>query len=110
VLRPADARCNEGRNQVAADLDALDGPDLSGVEQFQATPLDLTRLADLDVSIARLVPNLAIVVIASQPLVFGMARMWEALAHQTGWRIRIVQTRDEAIDWLRSQVPDITLS
>jgi hypothetical protein len=84
--------------------------DFSGVVEFRATSQDLAKLADEDVALARRLPNLAIVIVASQPLVFGMSRMWEALAHQTGWRIMVVQTRDEAVDWLRREVPDVVIA
>jgi hypothetical protein len=84
--------------------------DFSGVVEFLATSQDLAKLADEDVAIARRLPDVAIVLVASQPLVFGMSRMWEALAHQTGWRIMVVQTRDEALNWLRREVPDVVIA
>lgn len=84
--------------------------DLSGVVEFRGTSQDLSKLADEDVAMAKQLPNLAIVVVASLPVMFGMARMWEALAHQTGWRIMTVQTREDAIDWLGREVPGVTVS
>jgi hypothetical protein len=84
--------------------------DFSGVVELQATPQDVAKLADEDIAIARRLPNLAIAVVASQPLVFGMSRMWEALAHQTGWHIMVVQTLDEAVNWLRREVPDVVIA
>ena len=51
-----------------------------------------------------------LVVIARLPAMFGMARMWEALSHRTGWRIMVVQTREEAVEWLRREVPHVVIA
>ena len=83
--------------------------DLSETTKFVGAPKDLMKLADFDVSLSKLIPDLAFVVVASMPVMFGIARMWEALSHQTGWRVMVVHTREEALDWLRQEVPGVTL-
>ena len=44
-------------------------------------------------------------VIASKPIVFGLARMWQMFVEfPTGWHIRVFYQREEALAWLQSEV------
>ncbi len=44
-------------------------------------------------------------VIATRPVVYGLARMWQVLAEfKTGWYINVFRDRDEALDWLQREV------
>ena len=42
--------------------------------------------------------HVAVAIVAPRDAIYGMARMWEILVEGTGWDIRIVRLRDEALD------------
>ena len=45
-------------------------------------------------------PGLVVALVAQGDLAFGLARMWERLAEQTGWRVGVRRDRAEAVAWL----------
>ena len=55
-------------------------------------------------------PGVVIAVIAPTPLLFGMARMWEALVHRTNWRVKVDRSCVGAYAWLRSRLPDLSIA
>src|SRR5262245_59157065 len=73
-----------GRDALSAVRYALVA--FSAVSEFKVTADETARLAAEDVKLAKAIPELSIAVVAPTPITFGMSRMWEALAHATGWR------------------------
>ena len=74
--------------------------DFSGVTELQATTEDIRNIAIAEARIATLIPNLVIAVVAPTDYIFGMARMWEVFAEQTGWIRRVFRSRPEAEAWV----------
>ncbi len=75
--------------------------DLSAVTDFAASAADITHNAVLNRNIARLLPAVRIAIVASSDVVYGMARMWQALMDQSGWTSRVFRSSEEALSWLR---------
>ena len=78
--------------------------DLSAIERYEADRTDIARIADQNVALtASALPDLVVAVVAPDLVPFGMARMWEIQAWQTGWRTKIARSRSEAMAWLAEQ-------
>lgn len=75
--------------------------ELTDVSELRITSEEVRAIAAECYVTARLAPHVAVAIIAPRDAVYGMARMWEILVEGTGWDIRIVRLRDEALDWLR---------
>ncbi len=75
--------------------------DLTDVTELRITSEDVRAIAAECHITARLAPHAAVAIVAPRDALYGMARMWEILVEGTGWDIRIVRLREEALDWLR---------
>lgn len=80
--------------------------DFTKVTELRVSAAEAQAIAEEDRLTAALTPDVAVAVIAPQDHVFGMARMWETLAESTGWTTRVFRDRDEAVAWLREQLPN----
>ena len=100
---------------IAVKRDLLADPDklrriryaivtLSDVTLFPS-PEEIRQTVLLDHELAGINRSAVIAIIASEDLPFGMARMWEALAFATGWRVGIFRDRQKAEDWVRAKLP-----
>ena len=76
--------------------------DFTQAESMNLLTADLLRLAETDRQYLLRNPPYAIVIIAPQGLVFGHARMYERFMEGTALRSKVVRTRDEGTNWLRS--------
>lgn len=73
---------------------------LSNVEVLDIRADEIRQLITLDTQLSLLAPAAAVAVVATRDHVFGMARMWEALAGPTGWTIAVFRSRAEADAWM----------
>jgi hypothetical protein len=78
--------------------------DFTEVTSIEITPDDIHRIADTNKRMAKLNPNVVVVVIAPGDAMFGMSRMWETLAETTGWKTKVVRTAAEADAWLEAEL------
>jgi len=80
--------------------------DFSQVSELRVSAAEVQAIADEDRMTAALTPNAVVAVIAPLDHAFGVSRMWETLMDATKWTTRIFRDRDEALAWLRKQVPN----
>ena len=73
---------------------------LDDVTSLPATTHEIRDLADHDVRISRINPSIIVAVVAPSDHLFGMARMWETVAEETGWSMAIFRSRHEADAWI----------
>ena len=78
--------------------------DCSDVDKFDVSPEVMKKSAEISQKVSMINRNLAVVAIMPTDLEFGMGRMWQAYAYQTGWITEIVRTRDEADIWLKENL------
>ena len=78
--------------------------DLMEVTELQLTAEDIHGIVAENRVTAQAAPSVIVAVAAPHDHLFGMARMWEALADQTGWTIRVFRARQEALAWLRAEL------
>ena len=76
---------------------------LDGVTRFDPASGEIRAIADVDETIAALVPDLCVAIVAPTDFLFGISRMWEAFAAATNWRIQVFRSRAEAETWLRER-------
>ncbi|MCP5060203.1 MAG: hypothetical protein GY937_26180 [bacterium] len=74
--------------------------DFSKAETGDVESAHVRRLAELARDTSEWVPRLAVAFVAPADLDFGYARMWEALADETGWDVRVFRTSTQATSWL----------
>ena len=75
--------------------------DLTDVTELRITSEHVRAIAAESHITARLASHVSVAIVAPRDAIYGMARMWEILVEGTGWDIRIVRLREEALDWLR---------
>ena len=80
--------------------------DFSDVKELQVSAAEVNAIADEDRMTASLTPHVVVAVIAPLDHAFGVSRMWETLMDATKWNTRIFRDRDEALAWLRKQIPN----
>ena len=54
----------------------------------------------VNIAMSKVVGVIGVAIIAPQDAPFGMARMWEAFAHDTGWQTQVFHDRPAADLWL----------
>ncbi len=70
------------------------------VEPIELETSHLRRIAQLCEAIAGHNPNLQVAIVANDDHAFGLARMFEALAAETGWSFRVLRSADQVEAWL----------
>lgn len=64
-------------------------------------PSELVRdLVEISVRVSRVNPRLRVALAVPPDLLFGIGRMWEGLAAETGWEAGVFRTLAEAEAWL----------
>ena len=79
--------------------------DLCDTELIDYPPSISKAAADVDLKVLGDNPNLIIVVVTDDDLVFGFTRMWKAYVRQES-RTRIFRTRDEAEKWVKMKLAE----
>ena len=70
------------------------------IEDMILETAEVKRLAELDRRLSQQNPDLLFAIATDSPLVFGLARMWEAYYGDGPWQPRIFKTIAEARQWL----------
>jgi hypothetical protein len=63
-------------------------------------------LVQISVRVSRVNPRLRVALAAAPDLLFGLGRMWESLAAQTGWRAGVFRSLEKAEEWLAPETPN----
>jgi hypothetical protein len=78
--------------------------DYSQVEQADVDFTQIRQLASMHVDVSKQNSQLVVAVHSSADFIFGMARMWESFAAETGWATQVFRSADEAKAWLQTFV------
>jgi hypothetical protein len=76
--------------------------DFSEASKFDIPTSDVDRMVDQDRGELSRHPHLLEVVVAPQPLVYGLARMWQTKVNTIRPHTAVVRTRAEAVEWLKA--------
>ena len=63
---------------------------------YRVSADDVQKIVKQDVEASKINPNLTLIYVTLTPLQFGVTRMWQAYAYETGWESKIFQDRDSA--------------
>lgn len=74
--------------------------DFEAVTRLQLDTADLRRLVEIDLQLAALVPDAVVAIAAPKDHMYGLARMWEVLAEETGWKTGVFRSSREACLWV----------
>lgn len=66
----------------------------------------INLVAQYCVEASRVNPDAVIAIIADQDLIYGLSRMFQVLAEETGWEIEIFRLRDDAEAWIKKRVKE----
>jgi hypothetical protein len=75
--------------------------DLSGATGIEITEQHLQEIATLDRMTAYFRPHAVVVIVAPDERLFAVAKQWESLVQDLGWKTHISRDRSEAKSWLR---------
>jgi hypothetical protein len=78
--------------------------DYSRVEQSDVDFTQIRQLAALHVNVSKLNPQLIVAVHSTADFIFGMARMWESFAAETGWKTQVFRSAEEANAWVQAHI------
>jgi len=78
--------------------------DLLEVTEFKASTEGIKECALFADRASELNKKLVHIAIASEDIIYGMTRMWQAYADDTGWNMNIVRTREDAEIWLKDNI------
>ena len=95
----ANSRAHEGAEWLTHGL-----VDLAEVTSLQASTAELRRLAEESRVAAKFAPGAHVALVAPRDLVYGLARMWEVFATETGWTTQVFRDRASAEAWLAEQL------
>jgi hypothetical protein len=80
--------------------------DYSDVTKYEISSDAMRKAAAISVKASTLNNELFLIGIVPTDLEFGMGRMWQAYVDDTNWRTKLVRSREEAKQWLKSQIPE----
>lgn len=85
--------------------------DYTEVEDIEMSGADVKLVAEKDMQVAKINPNLVIAIAAPKDIMYGLSRMFEAHAYKTGWVIGVYRSLEEAqksvLDNLKNTHPQI---
>lgn len=81
--------------------------DYTRVTRSQMTSREVQQVAQIDMRMVPLLPDLVLAIVAPEDLMFGLSRMFKVHAEETGWRIGVFRTMAEAHAWIREQVQEV---
>ena len=74
--------------------------DYTEVQRINMSNAEVILVAEKDKQVATINRSLVIAIAAPQDIIFGLSRMFEAYAQETGWDINVFRTRQEAQKWI----------
>ncbi len=71
--------------------------DMLNANKFECTPDEIKRIARLDIAAAKKKPDVIVVIVTDQDLIFGFARMYEQyVGDESTWQTEIFDNKDDA--------------
>jgi len=80
--------------------------DFTKCTSFQLSSDDMRTIVEVDLETSKSNPDIIIAIIAPQDIAFGMSRVYEAYADETGFRINVFRNKEESQLWIQNQLDD----
>ena len=78
----------------------------SGLLETDISPESLKAVAQLCLAATRVSPHLLLAMVGREDLPYGLSRMFEVLAEDTGWAIQSFRDEPGARKWIQEQIAD----
>jgi len=78
--------------------------DFTECTSFQLSSDDMRAIVEVDLKVSKSNPGLIIAIIAPKDIAFGMSRVYEAYADETGFRIKVFRDKKESQLWIQKQL------
>ena len=78
--------------------------DFTECTSFQLSSHDMRAIVEVDLETSKSNPDIIIAIIAPQDIAFGMSRVYEAYADETGFRIKVFRDKEESQLWIQNQL------
>ena len=76
--------------------------DFSQCTDFELSSDDINSLSQLAINASKINSNIIMAIIAPTDLVFGMSRIYEVYAEESGFKIKVFRNKSEAESWVES--------
>lgn len=83
--------------------------DYSGAEEFKVTTEGIKQNALIAVRASESNRKGVLVAILPRDHEYGMGRMWQAYADDSGWKTYIARDKKEAYDWINENIPEANI-
>ena len=78
--------------------------DLTNVSNISLSNSEIEEIAEQDSKAFQINPNMFIAIVADDDLIYGLSRMWEALAYDYPFESTVFRTMDDAQQWIREKL------
>ena len=77
--------------------------DFTNCSSFDLSSSDMQEIARIDKEASKINPNIRIAIIAPTDVAFGMSRVYEAYADETGFDIMVFRNSEVVEDWIHGK-------
>ena len=84
--------------------------DVTEVDEVVVSSEYIRLIAEFSHGLSKRVTKLVGVIVAPEPLLFGLGRMYQGFSSTTGWTQAAYHSRAEALEFIRDQLPTKRLS
>lgn len=81
--------------------------DYSAVKESRLSSEGVQQVATFAVEISIINNNIKFLMIMPSEKLYAQAANWKLLSYDTGWKVTIVKTKEEAEQWIKNNVPSI---
>lgn len=78
--------------------------DFTNCSSFDLSNNDMREIARIDIEASQSNPDIKIAIIAATDVAFGMSRVYEAYADETGFDIKVFRKSEDAEAWIREKL------
>ena len=78
--------------------------DFSSVDDFDVSTSDIEEIARTNMSVAEILPDYIVAVVAQKDVSFGLSRMWQIHLGKSTWETKVLRTDGEAKAWIKERV------
>ena len=82
--------------------------DFTECTSFQLSSDDMRAIVEVDIEVSKSNPDIIIAIVAPDDIAFGMSRVYEAYAEETGFRIKVFRDKKESRLWIQNQLYNST--
>jgi hypothetical protein len=100
TLKDFKKACNETFNNTNIHTHKYQIVDFTKCDSFELTSDDMEELALIAINASIINPNIIIAFISPKDIEFGMSRVYEANANESGFKIKVFRNHEDAIDWV----------